>query len=208
MGWTGEYVYGTMTYAEEKARVLKVFEWAAGESTFRVLQVSNVRPNWYVAIECIAPAGYNAHPYVTETLPDGRVRFVFAAVMLCRRYKDEWTRKEVEESSGPTDARAPESLLDLLSPLVPPNGNDWDSAKWAADWRARCRTHAEAKRNVRKLKEGQRITFPRALSFGAYGESARFMATGRPGVFLALDMGGTRVRINTRTLRAGFEVEA
>ncbi|UVD36642.1 hypothetical protein RCXUPER_224 [Rhodobacter phage RcXuper] len=165
MGWTGEFIYGKLRYAEEKARVVAMYTWARDGIEVRPLMVCNVRPDWYVAVEVIAPATHNPAPFVAETLPDGRIRYVFAETVMTRMYRTEWMHKEVSESSGPTSSNAPAALLALLSPLQAPSGAEWDNAKWAADWRARCAANAAAKAKARAVKVGQVIRFANAIRF-------------------------------------------
>ena len=210
MGWTGEYRV-PRTYAEEKARIEKMFTWdnTDANTSHRVAKICNVRPNWYVAIEVTAPAGYEDSTYTAETLPDGRKRYTFAVVVLCHRYRNEWTHKEIEESSGPNESAAPASFLAMLSPLRPVQNPDTPLA-WAHAWRARCAAHAKAK--ARKLTPGMILKAPYMLSFGAHGEARTFKVMGpkdlnpngypyRAGQVFAVEMGMV-VSLRPATLRA------
>ncbi len=44
MGWTGEYVYGTVRYAEEKARVAAIYTWGDKFIQVRPIMLCNVPP--------------------------------------------------------------------------------------------------------------------------------------------------------------------
>ena len=204
MGWTGEYNV-PRTYAEEKRRIEQMFTWSNEATTHKVLKVSNVRPNWYAAIEITLPGDADCWPYVAEVLADGRKRYVVACVILCKRYANEWTHKEVEEGSGPNECLAPASLLALLSPILPVTG-DW-SGSWAIRWRAECRENAA--RKARKLVPGMILRAPYPLSYGDYGTCQRFKVAEsyRDGwqhkkiAFHALDMGGMLVSLRPANIR-------
>jgi hypothetical protein len=205
MGWTGEYNV-PRTYAEEKRRIVAMFEWSADGVTHKVLQASNVRPNWYAAIEITLPGEADCWPYVPEVLADGRKRYVVACVILCKRYANEWVHKTIEEGSGPNESLAPASLLALLSPILPVAG-DW-SGSWAVRWRADCRENAA--RKARKLVPGMILRAPYPLSYGDYGACQTFKVAEsyRNGwqhkkiAFHALDMGGMLVSLRPASIRA------
>jgi len=199
MGWTGEFIYGKLRYAEEKARVVAMYTWARDGIEVRPLMVCNVRPDWYLAIEVIAPATHNPAPFVAETLPDGRIRYVFAETILTRMYRTEWIHKEVSESSGPTSSKAPAALLALLSPLQAPSGAEWDSAKWAADWRARCAANAAAKSKAWGIKPGESIRFAAPIRFNNGVTADTFTRSETPNIFYT---GGMRVKIRACDLVA------
>ena len=208
MGWTGEFNV-PRTYAIEKKRIVAMFEWSADGVTHKVLQASNVRPNWYVAVEVECPESHDSYPYAAESLPNGRKRYVAACVVLCKRYSNEWCHKEVGEGSGPNECTAPASLLALLSPILPVVGGGTGS--WAIRWRAECRENAA--RKARKLVPGMILKAPYALSFGDYGDSQMFRVAApdvlspagyryRKQAFHALGMGGMIVSLRPATLRA------
>lgn len=201
MGWTGEYNV-PRTYAEEKARIEKMFTWSNEPEgcSHRVVKVCNVRPNWYVAIEVVAPATHEDSTYEAETLPDGRKRYTFGVVVLCKRYSNEWCHKEIEESSGPNESEAPASFLAILSPLKAAPNDDCPT-QWAHNWRARCAANAAAKSKAKGVKAGEVIRFAAPLSFGGYGMAQEFTATENPAIFYAKELHGMRVQLRPRTLQ-------
>ena len=213
MGWTGEYTYGkTLSYAEEKARVIKHYTWTNEGVTVRPLHVSNLRPAWYVAVEVIAPADHDAHPYIAKIMADGRKRYVFAEVMLTRNTRGEWMRKEICEGAGPCESKAPAAILRLLSPLAAPlRADGYDRAASAADWRTRCTKH-----NTRpKLKVGMKIRLESPALFAWKGDKVGTYAReftvveGRSKssfYFLADEMGKMRCRLSAAALQPGFEI--
>ena len=80
--------------------------------------------------------------YVTD--PDGSI--TFAAVFLTAYDDGCWGYKDMEESAGPNESRAPLGLIELLSDLK-------DPASYAQDWRQRCRDWA----SIPDYAEGDKI---------------------------------------------------
>ena len=68
--------------------------------------------------------------------------FVFCAVILVRYDQGCFGYKDMDETMGPNEARAPISLIKKLSPLVDPEDDD-DRRHWAQKWRACCIAYAE-----------------------------------------------------------------
>ena len=75
---------------------------------------------------------------------DGSI--TFAAVFLTRYDDGCWGYKDMEESAGPVESRAPLSLLALLSELKDPDS-------YAHAWRQRCRDWA----SIPDYEEGDKI---------------------------------------------------
>lgn len=208
MGWTGMSVNGPLTYAQEKARVVEHYtrSYAVEGGTLEAvpLQVSNVRPAWYVAVQVTAPASHDPSPYVAETLADGRIRYVFAEVMLTNNRAGEWMYKNICESAGPCESACPLSLIAKLSPLQ----ND---PRYAADWRARAHAIAAQRKMIANLKPQDVIRLKCPANFNGT-DIAEFT------VLDAKALGyrkGTRayhckergvVGLRMSTLRAGFEL--
>lgn len=172
-----------------------MFTWSNDVTEHKVVKICNVRPNWYVAIESTIPAEGTCFPYIPETLPSGRKRYVFACVVLTRRSKNEWGHKEIEEGSGPNECNAPLSFLNVLSPLAPFTGQ----TEWMYNWRRNCREMATRRAKIAALKPGMILKSPEKLSFGAYGTCQRFEVI-TPRRFKALDMGGMTVTLRPSTL--------
>lgn len=71
--------------------------------------------------------------------------------------------KDMDEGMGPTEADCPVSVLDTLSPVEAIYGpvKDDGAAKWATEYRARCRANAaiakQQKTSARALKPGDKV---------------------------------------------------
>lgn len=124
-------------YAGEKAEITRLTSHETEQASYTPLQLSKVGSTWYAAIHCAPNPGnvLGADTYVTD--PDGS--FTFAAIFHIRYDRGCFGYKDMDETAGPNEARAPITLLDRLSPLVDPSG-------YAADWRQRCRDWAEIPR--------------------------------------------------------------
>ena len=83
---------------------------------------------------------------------------IVALVWQLRYYPNhEFGYKDMDETSGPVQARCPERILDKLTPT---------NSEWANLWRGRCRRHIELTKTVRP---GVRIKFETPLSFNDSG---------------------------------------
>lgn len=120
-------------YAGEKAEITRLTTHASDQAIYEPLQLSKVGSTWYAAIRCAPMPGnvLGADTYVTD--PDGS--FTFAAIFLIRYDRGCFGYKDMDETAGPNESRAPITLLDRLSPLCDPTG-------YAAAWRQRCRNWA------------------------------------------------------------------
>ena len=101
---------------------------------------------WYAVLEAKAP---------------DKAPVYFGTVCLFRRSKrnNEFGYKDLGESAGPTAANAPLRIIDKLDKLAPIDpDNDSYGAKWARDWRARCRANAKVKKPLR-LEPDMRVQF-------------------------------------------------
>jgi hypothetical protein len=97
-----------------------------------------------------------------------------------------WGYRLDEENVGPELARAPKSLIDLLSPT---------SSDWANRWRKRCIENAA--RRARQLKDGDVIRLEEALEFND-GRKRRIFK-----VILEKPPGYTRARTVFRCVETG-----
>ena len=115
---------------------------------------------WYAIVECKRPD----NPPVYDGL-----------VCLIKRSKrtGEFCYKDMCERCGPNAANAPKRLIDKLDKLAPIDPND-DSigAKWAREWRARCRANASAKANRFKPVKGAIVRFGDSVAEYELTESA------------------------------------
>ena len=157
MGWTVYYRQNSpRTYAAEKAEILNLFSVtdaaAAKGISMDVLQASKVDSTWYVAVK-VTGRGDSAAPYVTDA--DGT--YVAAAVILTSRKNGEWGYKDMTETMGPRESKAPATLLAKLSPLRDGDGN----GAFARRWRADCEEYA----NRVKPKHGDRIKLAEPVTF-------------------------------------------
>ena len=93
--------------------------------TVRPLRKSRVGSTWYVAAEVqlkypdAGTFGYEA---------DAAGRYVICLVILTTRRGGGWGYKALEERAGPRQARAPKSLIGMLSPTDHVHANDWRKA--------------------------------------------------------------------------------
>ena len=75
-------------------------------------------------------------------------------MILTSRSNGEWCYKDMEESTGPCEAQAPQKLLDMLSPTT---------REYALSWRKRCK--AAAALTGRKIAHGDTIQLAEPLTF-------------------------------------------
>ena len=93
--------------------------------TLRPLRKARVGSTWYVAVEVELkdPAG---DTYGYEA--DAQGCYVIGIVILTTRRGGGWGYKAIEESSGPMQARAPKSLIRMLSPTDRDHARAWRQA--------------------------------------------------------------------------------
>ncbi len=156
MGWlfyTGRRV---QTYADEKAEITRLCTFETVTRRTTLVKASKVGSTWYAAakVESLDAAPLEDRTYVTDK--DGS--FTFAAVFLTRYDDGCWGYKDMEESAGPGESRAPLSILNLLSELKDPDS-------YAHAWRQRCRDWAA----IPDYAEGDKIKLvsPVTLSDGS-----------------------------------------
>lgn len=184
MGWL--YMQSLDGHSGPKQYLDAQFTYARPEVTSKVLRsaLAGMRV-YYAAVEHVR-------------LATGQ-RDVFAVVCLVRynpRDKEGYIfgYKDLEESAGPCECDCPSSILDLLTPT---------DAKYALDWRARCRENL-ATRRARAAKPspraGQMIVFDEALRFsnGLSFDRLEVIANprGRGGVLCRAPGGGELYRIS------------
>lgn len=150
MGWV---IYGDRrikTYADEKAEIIRLCEYETETQTGKVVKCSKVGSVWYAAVKVrrVDDTPIDDATYVTDA--DGSI--TFAAIVLTRYDDGCFGYKDMEESMGPVESRAPARLLDCLSEL---KGED----TYAYQWRQRCRDWA----NIPRYDEGDTIRLARAV---------------------------------------------
>ena len=127
-------------HAGEKAEITRLTTYKGDDVAYEPLQLSKVGSTWYVAVR---KRPLNGVPIAQDhfmTAEDGS--FVFAAVFLVRYDQGCFGYKDMDETMGPNESRAPISLIRKLSPLIEPK-DDEDTRHWAQNWRARCKAYAE-----------------------------------------------------------------
>ena len=161
---------------------------------------------------------YNAVFYAAvRTVADGNV---WGLVVLIRRARsdgdgdgDAWFNfhyKDMSEDMGPTEARCPARILDLLSPLPECDHGGavgvFCGTCFAREWRASSRKAAEQQARARKVKAGTVVRFPRPFKFQSGAELATFVFEAR-NTFRGAESGyyGGRYRI-TGWRQMHFEV--
>jgi hypothetical protein len=121
---------------------------------------------------------------------------VWALVVLQQRGRGEFNycRKEVEESMGPTEARCPARILDMLTPLPE---CDRSCARTIGEsyvyycgvcnahaWRERCRANLERAAAQPSIKTGDRFRVARPWTFGDGAQEDTFsVVDGRRRIF-------------------------
>ena len=155
MGWLFYTDRRVQTYADEKAEITRLCTFETDTRRTTLVKVSKVGLTWYAAakVESIDQVPLEDRTYVIDK--DGS--FTFGAVFLTRYDDGCWGYKDMEESAGPCDSRAPLSILNLLSELKDPDS-------YAYAWRQRCRDWAA----IPDYAEGDKIMLasPVTLSDG------------------------------------------
>ena len=144
MGWLFYTDHRVKSYADEKAEITRLCTFETETRKTEVVKCCKVGSTWYAAARVVNLDGspVDDRTYVTDT--DGSI--TFAAVFLTRYDDGRWGYKDMEESAGPVESRAPLNLLDLLSDLKDPDS-------YAHAWRQRCRDWAA----IPDYQEGDKI---------------------------------------------------
>ena len=156
MGWLFYTDRRVQTYADEKAEITRLCTFETDTCRTTLVKASKVGSTWYAAAKVVA---CDAGPLVDRTyVTDKDGTFTFGAVFLTRYDDGCWGYKDMEESAGPCESRAPLSILNLLSELK-------DADSYAHAWRQRCRDWAA----IPDYAEGDKIKLasPVTLSDGS-----------------------------------------
>lgn len=156
MGWLFYTDRRVQTYADEKAEITRLCTFETDTRRTTLIKASKVGSTWYAAAKVVA---CDAGPLVDRSyVTDKDGSFTFGAVFLTRYDDGCWGYKDMEESAGPCESRAPLSILNLLSELK-------DSDSYAHAWRQRCRDWAA----IPDYAEGDKIKLvaPVTLSDGS-----------------------------------------
>lgn len=172
------------TYAEERAEIERLCTFETDTRNFAPVQLSKVGSVWYAAVKVLPKVGATLDQNAFQPDPDGG--YTFAVVFLTSRRDGEWGYKDMDETMGPNESKAPVSLLRKLSNLKDPDG-------YATAWRERCMRWAESKPPA--LKTGDVIrTRPIKLTNGTKVQNFRVDTYRRRGknrkVYHCIDNGG------------------
>lgn len=156
MGWLFYTIRRVKSYADEKAEIIRLCTFETDTRRTELLKACKVGSTWYAAAKVTNADGSPVEDKTYVTDEEGSI--TFGAVFLTRYDEGCWGYKDMEESAGPVESRAPLSLLALLSELRDPDS-------YAHAWRQRCRDWAA----IPDYEEGDRIKLaaPVSLSDGS-----------------------------------------
>lgn len=174
MGWLFYTDRRIQTYADEKAEITRLCKGDTDTVSMAAIRCTKVGSTWYAAVKVQRKldCAVSESTYVL----DADNSFVFAAIFLTKYDDGCFGYKDMEESAGPHEARAPMGLLKLLSGLT-------DLEGYAAKWRANCQAWAEIPtysegdhiqlRAPIKLTDGSEVQDIFATSYRKRGRSMR-----------------------------------
>lgn len=145
MGW----LFNNSIPGNIRAEIERLCTFEDDTRSTRPLRVSRDGSIWTAAVEITLRSGIEIPE---DYRPDDNGSFVFGAVFHTRRDQGGWGYRMDEETVGPEFARAPKSLIDLLSPT---------SSVSANKWRRRCIENSA--RRFWKLSDGDVIRLEQAL---------------------------------------------
>ena len=156
MGWLFYTDGRVQTYADEEAEIARLCTFEGERRKTELVKACKVGSTWYAAARVTNLDGTAVEDATYVTDPDGSI--TFGAVFLTRYDDGCWGYKDMEESAGPVESRAPLSLLALLSELKDPDS-------YAHAWRQRCQNWAA----IPDYAEGDKIRLaaPVMLSDGS-----------------------------------------
>lgn len=118
MGWLFYTDRRVQTYADEKAEITRLCTFEGESRRTELVKACKVGSTWYAAARVTNRDCTPVEDATYVTDPDGSI--TFGAVFLTRYDDGCWGYKDMEESAGPNESRAPLSLLSLLSELNNP----------------------------------------------------------------------------------------
>lgn len=151
MGWLFYTDRKVKTYADEKAEIARLCTFDTDTRSTKLVKTSKVGSTWYAAARVTHLDGSPVDNRTYATDMDGSI--TFGAVFLTRYDDGCWGYKDMEESAGPVESRAPLGVLDLLSALKDPDS-------YAHAWRQRCRDWAA----IPNYEEGDKIRLAKPVS--------------------------------------------
>ena len=144
MGWLFYTDRRVQSYADEKAEITRLCTFETDIRKTELVKTCKVGSTWYAAAMVTNLDGSPVEDRAYVTGSDGSI--TFGAVFLTRYDDGCWGYKDMEESAGPVESRAPLRLLALLSELKDPDS-------YAHAWRQRCRDWAA----IPNYEDGDRI---------------------------------------------------
>ena len=161
MGWL---IY-SHTPASIRDEIARLCTWGNDAGRAYPVHICQKGTVWYAAVRS-EPAGGRKETGKDSTgsyETDATGSYTFAAVFLTTRQDGGWGYKDMDETAGPREARAPIKLIDMLSPTT---------SEWAQKWRQKCRDNAV--RTSRTLKPGDVIRLEEPLRFTDGSERQTF----------------------------------
>ncbi len=151
MGWPFYTDRCVKSYADEKAEITRLCTFETDIRKTELVKACKVGSTWYAAarVTNLDETPVEDTTYVTD--PDGSI--TFGAVFLTRYDDGCWGYKDMEESAGPNESRAPLGLIELLSNLK-------DEGSYAHGWRRRCRDWA----SIPDYEEGDKIKLAKPVT--------------------------------------------
>jgi len=151
MGWLFYSDRRVSTYADEKAEIARICTFETDTRCTKLLKCCKVGSTWYAAV-CTTP--HDGKPIANAShVLDADGSFVFGVVFLTKYDDGCWGYKDIEETGGPAESKAPLHLINILSELAEEDSH-------AHDWRKRCRDWA----NIPTYKEGDIIKLARVVN--------------------------------------------
>jgi hypothetical protein len=162
MGWlfyTDRRIHG---HAQEKAEITRICTFENDTLSQSPVKLSKIGPVWYVAVKSQPKPG--AVFSQTQYVADAEGSYTFAAVFLVSYDQGCFGYKDMDETMGPVQARAPLGLLACLSDLTDPDC-------YAQGWRKKCSAWAA----IPSYLEGDEIQLaaPVKLSDGSTVQDVR-----------------------------------
>ncbi|MHA6327256.1 DUF6927 domain-containing protein [Roseivivax sp. CAU 1753] len=151
MGWLFYTDRRIKSYADEKAEISRLCTFDSDTRKTELVKACKVGSTWYAAARVTSLDGT---PVEDRTyMPDKDGSITFAAVFFTRYDDGCWGYKDMEESAGPVESRAPRSILNLLSEIKDPDS-------YAHAWRQRCRDWAA----IPDYEEGDKIRLAKPVT--------------------------------------------
>ena len=123
MGWLFYTDGRVQTYADEKAEIARLCTSHGDTRKTELVKACKVGSTWYAAAKVTHLDGTPVEDTTYVTDADGSI--TFGAVFLTRYDDGCWGYKDMEESAGPNESRAPLGLTALHSDPDDPDSHAW-----------------------------------------------------------------------------------